>query len=146
MERGGVDGTYAVELDVALLVVGLRVLHRRGGPCGKHALRLECVELLQVALGEWNDVAAHLDVAAIGVAHVAVDGAADHAADELERDDGEHADSDAEDRQEGALAVARQRACGIGPVDAEFHGWLPGYRLAAVSCRPTLASARRRGL
>src|SRR5262245_59885235 len=61
------------------------------------------------------------DIAAIGLANIAGQAVVHHVGDEPESDDGHHAYRHAEDGQQRALTVARQRERGVRPVYAGFH-------------------------
>jgi len=132
-ECRGIDSADGEELRRPALVIRLTADRRHRGIGGKCALILQVVEDAQLLRREGCDIAAHGDVTAIPLAHVGRQRVVDHAADQLQRDDGQHANRDAKDCEQRALAAARQGPRRVRPVHSDLHR---SYPLSI--CRPVL--------
>ena len=83
-ELGGVNRADDEELCVAALVERLRTFLHHRGVVFDLAFRLQGIEVAELVGGERQEVAAHRDVAAVALAHVARQAIVDHVADELQ--------------------------------------------------------------
>ena len=90
-------------------------------PGGDRPVRLELVEESELGFHQVVALAVHRNVAPIHGLDVSAQGVVDHDANELQRDDDQHADSDAEDGEDRVLTAPFERPCGVAQVHVRLH-------------------------